>query len=245
MDIEEYAKNVHFHVDEPPALLMRILKTYSWQSYLDLGCGDGWLLSSLKNRGFFQGKRVAAVDLSESRIQVVRGLDSNFECHVSSAESIPMIQDASIDLLVSSQVIEHVPSQENMLKEMHRVLIPGGLAYLSTVHKKWYGWYFYRCNGKWALDPTHLREYRSDDELLGPISVAGLKVIEARKELFWFPLSDFILRRLLPANAARGLYRKRWLQALRRIRVPIPGYYNWELVLQRSLENKSMLDCAP
>ncbi len=233
MDIEEYAKHVHFYVDEPPALLLSLAGRDSWRTLLDLGCGDGWILRSLKSRGLLKDKQVIAVDLSESRIEVAQSIDPRFECHVTSSETISMIPGESVDLLVSSQVIEHVPSQDSMLREIHRVLKPDGKVYLSTVFKKWYGWYFYRCNGNWVMDPTHLREYRKDSELLGPAQAAGLKILEARKELFWFPLSDFILRRLFPAHVARGLYQKSWLQTLRRIRIPIPGYYNWEMVLQK------------
>ena len=50
-----------------------------------------------------------------------------------------------------------------------------GSLYLTTVFKGWYAWYFYRCEGRWTVDPTHLREYRSDAELLPRVASQGLR----------------------------------------------------------------------
>src|SRR5207248_2495402 len=88
------------------------------------------------------------------------------------------------------------PGDGMRISEIARVLAPGGTAYVTTVHKKWYGWYFYRCNGRWVIDPTHLREYRNDAELLRERAPAGLQVAENRKTQLFFPVADFFLRRL-------------------------------------------------
>ena len=228
MDIEAYAGNRQFYEDQVPALLEHELSHRSWKNFADLGCGDGNLLLALHGRGHFKERQVYALDLSELRVGRVRALCPDFKVQVGSAQDLPGFSDGSLDFIVSTQVIEHVPDDQRMLSEIARVLAPGGTAYITTVHRKWYGWYFYRCNGKWVIDPTHLREYGADEELFHEKNPAGLEVVVNIKTQLCFPVADFFLRRV---GAGNRVYSNRFLRALRRLQVPIPGYFNWELVL--------------
>jgi 2-polyprenyl-3-methyl-5-hydroxy-6-metoxy-1,4-benzoquinol methylase len=170
MDIEKYSEiGPQFYATEIPGLLNKYLEQDNWQSYLDCGCGDGSLLYALKVNGFLKRKNIFAIDLSKNRINLVKKIDSSINAFVDSAEELKAIKNESIDFLVSTQVIEHVDDKK-MINEIYRVLKNDGIAYLSTVHKKWYGWYFYRNNGKWVLDPTHLREYSDDRQLFNLIA---------------------------------------------------------------------------
>tara|TARA_B100000315_G_C14171536_1_gene404788 strand:- start:138 stop:590 length:453 start_codon:yes stop_codon:yes gene_type:complete len=141
------------------------------------------------------------------------------------------LPDASIDFLISTQVIEHVQNDSDMVSEIHRILAPNGTVYLSTVFKRWYGWYFYRCNGKWTLDPTHLREYTHDDQLLDILKKRGFDVVQNKKTRDGRPLLDAITRRL---GGGRKIYENRVFKRLRRFCIPIPGYYIWEIVCTKS-----------
>ena len=49
---------------------------------------------------------------------------------VASADNIPL-QHSSVDLVVSQEVLEHVPSPSDVLLEIYRVLKPGGCLYLQ------------------------------------------------------------------------------------------------------------------
>jgi 2-polyprenyl-3-methyl-5-hydroxy-6-metoxy-1,4-benzoquinol methylase len=228
MDIEEYAKYTQLYSEEVPELLLKYLQETDWQSFLDAGCGDGSLLFALNKKGYFQGKTVYGVDLSRKRIELCRQINPAFKCSVDSAEAMREIKDGSINFLVSTQVIEHVPSDEAMVCEIARVVnSQNNTVYLSTVFKKWYGWYFYRCNGRWTLDPTHLREYTADDQLFGLLRRAGLEILASRKKLYWFPVADFFLRKLGWRTEAANNPVVRFLSWFK---VPIWGYYNWEIV---------------
>lgn len=200
-----------------------------WNTVADLGCGEGVLLNSLHDLGYFVGKSVFAVDESCDRLEQVKNVNDEFICLPEDA-CRTSIKSSSIDLVISTQVIEHVPDDNAMVKEIYRILSPGGTAYINTIFKKWYGWYFYRCNGKWTIDPTHVREYSSDEELLGLFLPNGLKVEMTRKVLRKTPLLDAILRRV---GAGRGIYENRILRFLRKITLPIPGYYIWEIVCKK------------
>ena len=229
IDAEVYSKHTQFYTQEIPLLLGNHLGANEWQRCLELGCGDGSLFHALDQEGYFENKFACALDVSETRINRIKAATGATDCMVGDACRTPL-KDESFEFLFSSQVIEHVHSDEEMVKEMRRVLAPNGIVYLSTVFKKWYGWYFYRCNGKWVLDPTHLREYNQDEQLLDILERSGLKVLENRKSLDGRPILDAVSRRM---GTNRKIYDNRLLRLFRSVRIPIFGYYIWEIVCQK------------
>lgn len=230
MNIEEYAKYKQFYDQEIPELVSEYLSKNSWKTYLDLGCGDGSLLNALNEEDYFNNKIVYAIDLSENRINLVKKINKNFICFVADACDVKGIEDNSIDFLVSTQLIEHVESDDRMVKEIKRVLKSNATAYVTTVFKKWYGWYFYKCNGKWTLDPTHLREYDKDEQLLGIFEKYGFEIIDNKKTLIKHPLINFILKRI---GVDRKAYNNLFFNFLRKVRIPIFGYYKWEILCKK------------
>lgn len=198
---------------------------------LDVGCGDGMLLRAMSAEVEGENVRLRGVDLSPVRVERARGKGS-FAVAVDSAETLESVDDASIDLLVSSQVIEHVDDAK-MAATIARVLRPGGRAYVTTVFKRPWARYFYRSPGGWALDPTHLREYHDKDALFALFGGYGLEVETDALEPLAYPLVDPILKRLGALGAALGPRTLRALTRARALRVPIAGYFNWEIVLRR------------
>jgi ubiquinone/menaquinone biosynthesis C-methylase UbiE len=98
------------------------------------------------------------------------------------AQKLTSIPDDYFDLVVSTQVIEHVDDDGAMLKSLHRFCKKGGIIYLDTVFKKPYARYFHKNQyNKWALDPTHEREYMNDQVLFPTIKETGLKIIYSKK----------------------------------------------------------------
>lgn len=218
-----------FLVDEIPELLTNILDTTTWSSLLDAGCGDGSLLHALNLNGYLSGKSAYGLDVEHTRLKIVREISDDLICLNGSACDVP-VADKSIDIFVSTQVIEHVPDDEAMVREIRRVLADDGTVYLSTVFKKAYGWYFYRNGGRWVLDPTHLREYSRDSQLLDLFEKHDFDILVNQKTLDGRPVIDSIIRRL---GGGRRVYGNRVLKRLRSFRVPIPGYYNWEIVCKK------------
>ncbi len=225
MDLEEYAKRTQFYAEAVPPLLRDLLGGTQWDSCLDLGCGDGSLLYALNKQGYLTGKSVYAVDISQARLDQVKQINPDIMCLRSDACQT-QLQDGSIDFLISTQVIEHVEEDADMVREIRRVLARNGTVYLSTIFKKWYGWYFYRCNGRWTIDPTHRREYTQDRQLLDIFRRCDFEILESKKILDGRPVLDSLLRRV---GAGNKVYDRRLLRVLRRVSVPIPGYYIWEI----------------
>lgn len=193
---------------------------------VDVGCGDGRSLFSLFENGFLEiGDQVVGLDLSPARIDNLKRLSRPIEGVVGSITELPFEND-SFDFIICSQVIEHIPDQQQAINELRRILRPQGFLFLSTVLKKPYAWYFYRnSENRWVLDPTHIREYSSEKEVETLLEAGGFEVVKRSRRLFWFPLTDFFARCL---GGGSDIYHRhtflRWLRPLSKL--PVVGYYN-------------------
>jgi len=223
---------LHFDAAALPSLLKRYLPPGPL-AFADLGCGDGPLFAALERGGFIGPERpVHAVDLAPARLARVRARFPWIQTIVASAESVPAIADEALDFVCSTMVLEHVPDEGAYLAEIGRVLRPGGRAYVTTVFKKPWAWYFRKRDGESVLDTSHLREYTDVEVVRSLIGVAGLRELALERHLLWFPLLDPLLFRV--GHRFAGLSaRQTMLRALRALKVPIPGYYSLELILER------------
>ncbi|MHB1798589.1 MAG: class I SAM-dependent methyltransferase [Vulcanimicrobiaceae bacterium] len=150
--------------DAPDVFLEAVSKAKSGGVCLDAGAGDGWKLrriidaSSLRR---FEG--IMAVDYSDIYIEHLRTIVPEANAYVADVQSLPF-PDSSVDMLFSGQVIEHVPNDRKVAMEIRRVLRDGGEAVAGSILKLPSAGYYYRDNGEWRIDPTHLREYRTQEE---------------------------------------------------------------------------------
>jgi SAM-dependent methyltransferase len=97
---------------------------------LDAGCGSGRNMIELARRG-----TVTGVELSATSVSLARGRELG-EVIEGSVLEMPFERDA-FDLAVSLDVIEHLSDDLGALRELRRVVAPGG-ALLVTVPA--YGW---------------------------------------------------------------------------------------------------------
>lgn len=236
MEIEKYARFLpQYYGIIIPKMLKKHLDRVSFASLLDCGCGDGALLYVLKQNNYFKNREIIAVDLSKKRTNLVRKIDPKINALVDNAETLQKIKTRSIDFLIATHVVEHVDDKK-MLIAVERVMRKDGIVYMATIFKKWYGWYYYRKDGKWVMDLTHLREYMKDEELIELINKKSFKILEVQKTQLYFPLIDFVIRRLYMNNIlkSRELFVNNPIfYLIRKLKIPIPGYYNWEIVLKK------------
>ena len=219
----------HFDLDALPALAARFVPEGPL-ALADLGCGDGPHFAALVKAGTIGPARpVYAVDLAAERIERVAARWPFIEAVVAPADDVPQIPDGALDFVISTMVMEHVPDERRYLDEIRRVLRPGGRAYITTVFKRRWAWYFRKRDGESVLDPSHLREYvdLAAFEALVREGDRFSKLLALELVPLWFPLLDPVLFRI---GRRLGHTTRR---LLRKPRVPIPGYYSLEIVVER------------
>jgi ubiquinone/menaquinone biosynthesis C-methylase UbiE len=100
---------------------------WPYATALELGCGTGFFLLNLKQAGVLDEGHVT--DLSPGMVQVAvrnaQGLGFEVEGRVADAESIPY-DDDTFDLVVGHAVLHHIPDLDLAMREVMRVLKPGG-----------------------------------------------------------------------------------------------------------------------
>jgi ubiquinone/menaquinone biosynthesis C-methylase UbiE len=101
---------------------------------LDVACGTGVVTRLAAERVGPDGA-VAGLDINPAMLAVARSVPSSgaaIEWHEASAESLPLA-DASFDVVLSSLGLQFVPDKASALREMRRVLAPGGRLAVATV----------------------------------------------------------------------------------------------------------------
>jgi SAM-dependent methyltransferase len=87
------------------------------QSTLDVGCGDGALLSELQKRGF--GGRLHGVEITRAAVRIASEREGIESVRLYDGEHVKA-RDGAYELGIASHVIEHVREPEVLLAEMGR-----------------------------------------------------------------------------------------------------------------------------
>lgn len=114
--------------------LVALMGPLKGKRFLDLGAGKGRFLIVLAQAGISAiGLELNPAYIGEAK---QRALDAGVSIDIreGKVEALPFA-DNSFDDANASEVIEHVESPELMLKELYRVLAPGGMAYLSVPNR--------------------------------------------------------------------------------------------------------------
>ena len=121
---------------------------------LDIASGEGYGSAMLAN----SADRVIGVDISTKVVEYARRRyqKENLEYLAGGCAEIPL-PDASIDLVVSFETIEHHDQHEKMMEEIKRVLRPDGMLLISSPDK-------YHFSDKCGhVNPFHVKElYESE-----------------------------------------------------------------------------------
>jgi len=125
-------------------------------------------------------------------------------------------------------VMEHVPDDRAYLAEIRRILRSDGRAYVTTVFKKPWAWYFRKRDGESVLDTSHLREYTDLPAFRDLVESADFRIVALERNRLWFPLLDPLLFRF----GRRLRSRRGVLRVLRAVKVPIPGYFSLEVIVE-------------
>ena len=93
---------------------------------LDVGAGDGKLLAALAER--FPSAELHATDYTSQFMKF-----SGCELRIANIDLDPLpYLDSTFDLVVITEVVEHLENYHRVLREIHRILSPGGMIVVTT-----------------------------------------------------------------------------------------------------------------
>jgi ubiquinone/menaquinone biosynthesis C-methylase UbiE len=126
-----------------------VAQDHVYGNVLEVGCGEGRGVDLLMRKA----SAFTAVDKIEEALQVLREKFPTARFLSMNIPPLGTLQDNAYDCVVSFQVIEHIQNDVLYLKEIHRVLKPGGIALLTTPNRKL----------SLSRNPWHIREYLAQE----------------------------------------------------------------------------------
>jgi len=190
---------------------------------LDMGCGRGFYLRF--TRELYPEADVTGIELEPHLLVRARREVPGVRVAAADVYELPF-PDGAFDRIMFTEVLEHIPDDRRALRELHRVLAPGGVIALTTPNAD-YPWAWDPINktleslvgrpirkgvlsGIWA---NHVRLYRLED-LCRTVADAGFRVEELRCiTRFCFPFihnlvygigKELMEAGALPASMARA-----------------------------------------
>jgi SAM-dependent methyltransferase len=149
----------------------RLAPRCAGRDVLEAGCGEGYgadLIAAV-------ARRVIALDYDEATVAHVRARYPRVEVMHGNLAELPLA-DASVDVVVNFQVIEHLWDQAQFVTECARVLRSSGLLMVSTPNR-----ITFSPGRDSPINPFHTRELNADEltELLtdagfDPVSLSGV-----------------------------------------------------------------------
>ncbi|WP_204081339.1 class I SAM-dependent methyltransferase [Mycobacterium riyadhense] len=147
LDIENYWFRRHEVVYE------RLATRCAGRDVLEAGCGEGYGANLIAG----VARRVIAVDYDEAAVAHVRHRYPRVEVMRANLAELPL-PDASVDVVVNFQVIEHLWDQGQFVRECARVLRPSGLLMVSTPNR-----ITFSPGRDTPINPFHTRELNADE----------------------------------------------------------------------------------
>jgi len=168
-----------FHRTREKAMIKLIKKYGEGDRYLDAGCGTGLILRHLPKNSVGLDLNPRNLEKAKKYAPKARLLEGDIE-----AMSFP---DKSFSTVICSEVLEHLLYPQKAVKEIKRVLKPGGIL-IGSVPKDSFIWKlrFLSCSRKcFEKEPYH-KHYRREEieKLLSPLKIIRISSLIFMNWLF-------------------------------------------------------------
>jgi 2-polyprenyl-3-methyl-5-hydroxy-6-metoxy-1,4-benzoquinol methylase len=201
------------HVKKRRAYVDGVLRAFAEErpgprTGLDLGCGDGTHLSWL-------AQHLTAVygsDYNLLRLQRAAQAMPEAQLALADVTDYPAADDA-FDVIFFNHVVEHIPDDGRALREVHRILKPGGVVVLGTPNEGAAFWRLaYRLSPETRTTTDHVHFYTSES-LVEKCRAAGFAIRHVKPIGWGLPhwSLDARVRGYKAVDDAFELIGRRWL----------------------------------
>lgn len=152
---ERFMPEVHGNIElEHLHRYLLASKVVAGKTVLDIASGEGYGSAMLARSAY----KVTGVDISHEAVAhaQVKYQRENLDYRQGSCAAIPL-EDASVDMVVSFETIEHHDEHDAMMREIKRVLRPGGVLIISNPDKLEF------TDKPGTVNPHHVKELYRDE----------------------------------------------------------------------------------
>lgn len=110
------------------AVICDLIEREAATRVLEVGCGDGFVLEALSEK---TDAELTGIELSETRLARARRRAPGARLVLGDARQLPFASDA-FDLVICTEVLEHIPEPERAINEIRRVTRVGGIAVVTV-----------------------------------------------------------------------------------------------------------------
>lgn len=153
-----------------------LIKNLEIEDVLDVGCGEGFTLNKLKEEGI--GKSWQGVDFEEEAIKIGKKVYPNLQLKQGNIYDLEY-KNSSFDLVVCTEVLEHLEEPEKGLREILRV--SKKYVILSVPNEPLFYLFNYT---QWGKDIGHINKW-SKNKFVKFIKSQGNKVISVKTPFPW------------------------------------------------------------
>jgi SAM-dependent methyltransferase len=167
-ELFELEKN-HFWFQNRNHLILLTIQKYCpmFKSFLEVGCGTGYVLSAIANR--YSACKLIGSEIFTTGLKFAAQRQPNVEFIQMDARRIPFHNE--FDLIGAFDVLEHIAEDRLVLRQLYESLSPGGTLLLTVPQHQW----LWSPSDDYAC---HARRYSARD-LHQKLAVTGFKVLRS------------------------------------------------------------------
>lgn len=170
---------------------MRDMTNYKGGNVLEIGCGQG--VGTKLIQKLFKPKKITAIDLDPKMVERAKERVKSKTIHFQQGDASKLtFKDDQFDAIFDFGILHHIPNWKDAIRELHRVLKPGGEVILEDLSIESFrlpifGWLLYA-----ILDHPYQQMY-SRKEFYDFVEENDFKIEAKKQNIFWFNL---VLRKI-------------------------------------------------
>ena len=140
---------------------------------LDIGCGVGAVTYDIAENA---GANVVGIDINPENISLAQKRHAHHQVEYFVGDALQAIPDRSFDVVVLSNILEHLPERSKFLHKVQQIAQPTRmLIRVPLFERDWRVPLKQELGVEWRLDPTHEIEY-TIESFAEEMAAAGLEI---------------------------------------------------------------------